>query len=141
MWLGAVTSSPAMLQVIAAVERRPVPGIKVMGQPGSLWNVDYADSLSPAPNWTRSVPSAWVARRQYYFDLTQPLPAPAVLPGVADHDPAVLPILDLHMVPAITLTGTVGSSVRVDIHQPVWPDRRLGHAGHGDADQHVAALL
>src|ERR1035441_3995637 len=27
------------------------------------------------------------------------------------------------------------------LHQPVWADRRLGHTGHGDVDQHVAALL
>ena len=54
----AVTSAPAMLNVIAAVERRPVPGVKMTGETGSLLNVDYANSLSPAPNWLRSVPSA-----------------------------------------------------------------------------------
>ena len=36
--LGAVTSAPALLNVIAAVERRPVPGVKVTAEAGSLWN-------------------------------------------------------------------------------------------------------
>jgi uncharacterized repeat protein (TIGR03803 family) len=50
--LGVVTSPPAMLNVIEPVERRPVPGVKVTGEAGSLVNVDYADSLRPAPQWT-----------------------------------------------------------------------------------------
>ena len=33
---GAITSSPAMLNVIAPVERRPVPGVKVTGEAGSV---------------------------------------------------------------------------------------------------------
>ena len=49
--LGAVTSAPAMLNVIAPVERRPVWGVKVTGESGSLLNVDYADSPRPTPNW------------------------------------------------------------------------------------------
>src|ERR1019366_2925489 len=49
---GAITSAPALLNVIAAVERRPAAGVKLTGEPGSLLNVDYVDSLSPAPNWT-----------------------------------------------------------------------------------------
>jgi hypothetical protein len=44
--LGAVTSAPAMLNVIAAVEHRPVPGVKVTGETGSLLTVDSADSLA-----------------------------------------------------------------------------------------------
>ena len=38
--LGGVTSAPAMLNVIAPVERRPVPGVKVAGQTASFLNVD-----------------------------------------------------------------------------------------------------
>ena len=49
---GAVTSSPAMLNVIAPFKRRPVPGVKVTSQTASLLNVDYANSLRPTPNWT-----------------------------------------------------------------------------------------
>ena len=46
---GAVTSAPVLLSVIAAVERRPVPGVEVLGANGSLINVDYSDSLSLTP--------------------------------------------------------------------------------------------
>src|ERR1019366_3181146 len=68
-------------------------------------------------------------------------PAAAVLPGVADGNAG----RDVVSGPA------PGSGDHVDgqhwplcasgLHQPVWPDRRLGHAGYGNVDQHVAALL
>jgi len=45
--LGVATSSPSMLNVLAPVERRSVPGVKVMGGPASLLNVDYTDSSAP----------------------------------------------------------------------------------------------
>jgi len=48
---GAVTSAPATLNVIAPVERRWMPGLTLMGQPGSALNLDAADTLVPAPNW------------------------------------------------------------------------------------------
>src|ERR1035441_3350336 len=72
--LGAVTSAPAMLNVIAAVERRPVPGVKVTGGTTGLLNVDYANSLSLAPNWTTLDSVSLTSTSQYYFDLTAPLP-------------------------------------------------------------------
>jgi hypothetical protein len=108
---GAVTSSPAMLNVIAAVERRPVPGVKVTGEAGSLLNVDYADSLSPAPNWTTL---GSVSPSQYCCDATLPLPPQRFYRAWQTGTPSVMPSLDLHMVPAITLTGSVGGSVRLD---------------------------
>jgi hypothetical protein len=112
--LGAVTSAPAMLNVIAAVERRPVPGVKVMGQTGSLLNVDYADSLSRVPNWTMLSSVSLASTSQYYFDLTLPLPPQRFYRAWQTGTPNVMPSLDLHPVPAITLTGSIGGSVRVD---------------------------
>jgi hypothetical protein len=111
---GAVTSAPAMLNVIAAVERRPVPGVKVTGETGSLLNVDYADSLSPAPNWTTLGSVSMSTTSQYYFDLTLPLPPQRFYRAWQTGAPGVIPLLDLHMVPAITLTGAIGRSVRLD---------------------------
>src|ERR1035437_9289688 len=111
---GTVTSAPAMLNVITPGERRPAAGVKVMGEAGSLLNVDYADSPSPAPNWTTlgsvSLPGTW----QYYFDLTLPLPPQRFYRSWQTGTPGVMPSLDLHLVPAITLTGDVGGTVRVD---------------------------
>jgi hypothetical protein len=112
---GAVTSAPAMLNVIAAVEHRPVPGVKVTGETGSLLTVDSADSLSPAPIWTTLGSVSLAGTPQYYFDLTLPLPPQRYYRGWQTGAPGVLPsLLDLHAVPAITLTGSIGGSVRLD---------------------------
>jgi hypothetical protein len=113
--LGAVTSAPAMLNVVAAVERRPVPGVKVTGEVGSLLNVDYADSLSPAPSWTTLNSVNLSSKSQYCFDLTLPLPPQRFYRAWQTGTPSVLPSLSLTgMFPAITLTGTMAGSVRLD---------------------------
>jgi hypothetical protein len=111
---GAVTSAPAMLQVIAAVERRAVPGVKVTGGTGVLWYVDYADFLSPAPNWTTLGSVSLTSTPQYCFDVTLPLPPQRYYRAWQTGTPGVRPSLDLHPVPAITLTGTIAHSVRLD---------------------------
>jgi hypothetical protein len=114
-FFGAVTSSPVMLNVIAAVERRPVPGVKVTGETASLLNVDYADSLSPTPNWTTLGSVSLTSTPQYYFDVTVPLPAQRFYRAWQTGTPSVLPSLGLPgMVPAITLTGNMGDSLRLD---------------------------
>jgi hypothetical protein len=112
--LGAVTSSPAMLNVIAAVERRPVPGVKVTGQTASLLSVDYANSLSPAPNWTTLGSVSLTTTSEYYFDLTLPLPPQRFYRAWHTGTPGVIPSLALQMIPAITLTGNIGGSLRLD---------------------------
>jgi hypothetical protein len=112
--LGAVTSSPAMLNVIAAVERRPVPGIKLTGEATSLLNVDYASTLAPAPNWTALGSVSLTGMSQYSFDLTLPLPPQRFYRAWQTGTPGVMPSVDLDMIPAITLTGSIGDSLRLD---------------------------
>ena len=112
--LGTATSGPAMLNVIEAVERRPVPGVKVTGQTASLLNVDYADSLSLAPNWTTLGSVSLTSASQYYFDLTLPLPPQRFYRAWQTGTPGVIPSVDLHLVPAITLTGNIGDAWRLD---------------------------
>ena len=111
---GAVTSPPAILNVIAAVERRPVPGVKVMGQTASMLNLDYVNALSLAPNWNPLGSVSLTSTSQYYFDLTLPLPPQRYYQAWQTGAPVVIPSLDLHLVPAITLTGSIGGLVRVD---------------------------
>jgi BspA type Leucine rich repeat region (6 copies)/Immunoglobulin domain len=111
---GAVTSAPAMLSVIAAVERRPVPGVKLMGQLGTSWDVVYANSLGPAPNWATLGSVSLSSTPQYYFDLTQALPPQRFYRAWQTTPPNQPPTLEFHMVPAVTLTGNIGNSVRVD---------------------------
>ena len=112
--LGVVTSAPAMLNVIAAVERRPVPGVEVAGESASLWNVDYANSLNPAPSWTPLGSVSLTGTSGYCCDPTLPLPPQRFYRAWQTGTPGVRPPLDLHSVPAITLTGTIGHSVRLD---------------------------
>lgn len=111
---GAVTSAPVMLNVIAAVARRPVPGINLSGDAGSLLNLDYADALSPALDWLPLDVVSLISTSQYCFDLTAALPPQRFYRVWQTGAPAVLPSLNLSFVPAITLTGGSGSAVRVE---------------------------
>ncbi len=112
--LGALTSAPALLNVVAAVERRSVPGVKVTGEPGSWLNVDYANSLRPSPNWTTLGSFSLTSTSQYCCDVTMPLPAQRFYRAWQTGMPGVVPSLVLHPVPAITLTGNLGDSWRLD---------------------------
>ena len=113
--LGAVTSSPAMLNVIAAVERRPAEGVQVRGEAGSLLNVDYANSLSATPNWLPLDTVSLVSTSEYCFDASKPLPPQRFYRAWQTGTPSVIPSLSLlGIAPAITLTGTIGHSVRLD---------------------------
>jgi hypothetical protein len=112
--LGAATSGPVTLNVIAAVERRPAARVKVMGEAGSLLNVDYANALSATPNWLPLDTVILVSTSQYCFDASEPLPPQRFYRAWQTGTPGVMPSLDLHLVPAITLTGNIGHSVRLD---------------------------
>jgi hypothetical protein len=103
-----------MLSVIPAVERRPVPGLQLMGEAGGLLNVDVANPLSSTPDWLPLDTVTLTSTPQYYFDLTVPLPAQRFYRAWQTGTPSVIPSLDLHLVPAITLTGSIGGSVRVE---------------------------
>jgi hypothetical protein len=109
-----VTSAPAMLSVIPAVERRPVAGVKLMGDAGSLLNVDYADSLSATPNWLPLDTVTLASTSQYYFDVSESLSPQRYYQAWQTGAPGMMPSLDLHVVPAITLTGPIVSAVRVE---------------------------
>ena len=112
--VGAVTSPPAMLGVIPPVERRMVPGLSLLGQAGSLLNLEEADALGPAPAWVTLATVIFTNTPQWYFDVSEPLPPQRFYRAWQTSSPGVIPTLSLYMVPAITLTGTIGYSVRLD---------------------------
>jgi hypothetical protein len=118
---GAVTSAPAMLSVIPPVERRMIPGLALVGQPGSLLNLDDADALGPSPAWVTFDSVTLTNSAQWYFDLSTPLPPQRSYRAWQTGGPSVIPTLGLYIVPAITMTGPVGSSVRVDYINQVGP--------------------
>jgi uncharacterized repeat protein (TIGR03803 family) len=110
---GSTNSPGAMLSVIAAVDRRMVPGLVLMGAVGSSLGVEFADSLDAPLGWLPLDSVTLTTIPQYYFDLTQPLPPQRYyrLKGGGGHAP---PVLNLYLVPAITLTGNAGDHLRLD---------------------------
>jgi hypothetical protein len=112
--LGAVTSSPASLDVIAPVEHRPVPGVNVAGEAGSLVNIDFTDALGPYPNWTALGAVSLAGGPQYCFDTSAPLPPERFYRAWQAGTPSQIPWLNLRSVPAVAVTGSIGSSWRVD---------------------------
>jgi uncharacterized delta-60 repeat protein len=120
--VSAVTSSPAMLNVIPAVQRRPVPAISVMGETGSSLSVQYSDSPASASSWQALDTMTLTLPPQYWFDLSTPLPPQRFYRLSQTGTPAVLPSFKLaFMVPAITVTGNIGNSFRLDYINAIGP--------------------
>ena len=118
---GSLTSSPAMLGVIAPVERRPVPAISLTGDAGSSLVVNCVNSQTPPCNWWTLGTVRMNSTSQYYFDVSAPLPALRFYRARQVGAPGVVPALGLRMVPALTLTGSIGCSVRVDCINAIGP--------------------
>jgi hypothetical protein len=118
---GVVTSAPVILNVIPAVEHRPVPGVKVMGEAGSSLNLEYADILGAPTSWLPLDTVSLTNPPEYCFDVTMPLPPARFYRAQLLSDPPLLPVLDLHMVPAITLTGNIGDKLRLDCINQIGP--------------------
>jgi uncharacterized repeat protein (TIGR03803 family) len=107
---GSVTSAPALLSVIPVVNRRMVPALSLSSPPATVLNIEVADSASAA-DWNALAAVLLVNSSQCYFDLSAPLPAQRFYRASAT---GAAPGLDLHMVAAITLSGSIGSSARLD---------------------------
>jgi len=112
---GSVTSAPALLNVIPSVSRRMVPGLTLFGQAGDSLNLDSSDSLGPSINWVPLATIGLTNSAQWYFDLAAPLP-PQRFYRAWHTGTLSLPLaLSLPgMVPAITLAGNIGDSLRLD---------------------------
>jgi hypothetical protein len=111
---GAVTSAPAALQVIPPVPRTRVPGVNLMAQAGNFLGLDYRDNLGPSANWQTMATMTLSNASQFYFDVSEPLPPQRFYRAWQMGTPAVVPSLDMKMVPAITLTGNIGDSLRLE---------------------------
>jgi hypothetical protein len=119
---GAVTSPPAMLNVISAVQRRTVPAISVTGATGSSLNVEYSDSPASPSNWLALGTMTLTLPPQYWFDVSTLLPRQRFYRVRQTGSPAVRPSFKLaSMVPAITLSGNIGNSMRLDYINAIGP--------------------
>jgi hypothetical protein len=112
--VGAVTSAPAFLSVIPPVPRKLVPGLTLTGQAGTSLNLEFTDMLSPSPAWALLESVNLTNSPQWFFDLSAALPAQGFYRAWQTGSPTVTPDLKLDLVPAISLTRPVGSSVRID---------------------------
>ena len=112
---GGVTSPPAILSVTAPVERRPVPALTLTGQPGAALHLENRSALNVTANWQPLDTVTLVSPSQWYFDLSSPLPPQGFYRAWQTGTPVAPPSLNLlGIVPAITLTGSVGDSLRLD---------------------------
>ena len=112
---GAITGVPITLNVIAAVEHRPSAGLMLSGETGTVLNVDYVGSPTGVLNWLPLGAVRLTSASQGCFDVTEPLPPQRYYRVWQTGTPALVPSVEmLGLIPAITLTGRIGSSVRLD---------------------------
>jgi hypothetical protein len=118
---GSVTSYPALLNVIPAVERRPVPAVSLTGMTGNQAGVDCRDSLDSPTSWQTAATMTLTGTSQHYFDTSAPLSSERYYRAWLNSPSSEPPSLSLHLVPAITLTGTIGGKLRVDAINQIGP--------------------
>jgi hypothetical protein len=111
---GAITSVPAFLSVIAPVPRRVVPGLSLIGALGSWLALDFSATVGPDAEWVTFDNVLLSQSPQWYFDLLTPRPAQGFYRALGTSGGGRAPVLQLAMVPALTLMGPIGSQVRVD---------------------------
>jgi sugar lactone lactonase YvrE len=118
---GAVTSAPAVLSVIAAVETRVVPALNLTGDVGSFLHLDYINAFGPGAQWLSLSNFTLTSTPQLCFDLSEPLPAQRFYRAWQTNAPSVRPVVDLSFATAVPLAGAIGSSVRIDYINVIGP--------------------
>jgi sugar lactone lactonase YvrE len=107
-----VTSMPAGLNITAPVPRRNVPGIQVGGVAPALVNMESRDSLGPGVPWVHAGTVSLSTNSAWYFDLSAG--GERFYRAWTTNAGGQAPVLALFSVPALTLTGNLGGTVRVD---------------------------
>jgi hypothetical protein len=118
---GSVTSAPAVLSVIAAVERRVVPALNLTGDVGSFLHLDYVNALGPGAQWLSLSNLTLQSAPQVCFDLSEPLPTERFYHAWQTNVPSARPVVDLGFATEIPLAGAIGSSVRIDYINVIGP--------------------
>ena len=112
---GAVTSAPVLLNVIAPVERKTGSVLQLQGEAGSDLNLDYTAVLGPMADWQPLGTVSLTGTSGSYSDLPLPFPPQRYYRVWQSGAPAIVPSLKVAVVaPALTLTGSISSQVRVD---------------------------
>jgi uncharacterized repeat protein (TIGR03803 family) len=111
---GAVTSNPAMLNIIAPVPRVTVPAITVTGDLGSFLHLSCAEIPGLGASWQELDTVTLTDTPQVCFDLTKPQPPARYYRAWQTNAPSLKPFVELTLATEITLTGATGSQVRID---------------------------
>ena len=110
----ALTSSPAMLSVIPPVPRRTAPAVNLTGEVGSFLHLSYANTLGPGPYWQALDVVTLTQTPQLYLDTSDPLPSCRFYRAWQTNAPSIKPSLQIGLATKLTLTGAVGSNMRID---------------------------
>jgi len=110
----SATSAPALLSVIAPVEKRVVPALRLTGEAGSFLHLDYIDGFGPAAQWISLSNLMLASIPQLCFDLSDSLPPHRFYRAWQTNTPSVLPAVDVAMAADLTLTGAIGTKLRID---------------------------
>jgi uncharacterized delta-60 repeat protein len=111
---GSATSAPVALAVISPVERRTVPGLTLVGTVAGMVEIQSTAALENDGFWDPLATITLTANPNWWFDLTEPLPAPRFYRTLVISGGRIPPLLGLHMIPALTLTGNVGDQVQLE---------------------------
>lgn len=113
---GAVTSPPALLNVIPVVPRQPAPALTLNGALNSPLNLEYTPVLNTPVTWLPLDTVLLTNASQPYVDTSWALGNVAQRFYRAWQTNQLGPrsTLGLNLVPAITVAGSIGSTQRVD---------------------------
>lgn len=110
---GALTSSVAVLNVVQPVPRATVPGLLLQGRSGTAIHVEFKPALSHPGPWSSRDTITLTNNQQWYFDSSAPL-VQGFYRTSQDSSPWSGPLLSLQEVAAISVTGAIGSSQRLE---------------------------
>jgi hypothetical protein len=111
---GAVTSAPAILNVIPPVDLVPAPAVFGQADPGSFLHLEYTDTLTSDLNWAPLGEVAVTTNTSLVYIDWPSSPTPRYYRAWQTNGVTTPPFLSMEPVSAITLRGSAGSFVRVD---------------------------
>ena len=118
---GAVTSSPAMLSVVAPVPRTTVPAVSLTGDVGSCLHLGCADTVCLGTSWQELGAVTLASTQRCYADLTEPLPTSRFYRAWQTNVSGMAPALQMILATELTLTGVIGGNMRVDYINQIGP--------------------
>jgi hypothetical protein len=111
---GAITCAPAMLNVIPPVDRRPALALQLVAETGSQLNLEYSDAPIDSTTWLPLGTVMQTTPSEFWFDVDGPIRPQRFYRAWQSEMPGMVPSLKLNIVPAVTLAGDIGKSLRLD---------------------------